>query len=74
MDKSFPYKRAVLHLLLYSLDVGFALTSFVYGFGLSVQNWWIVLAVGIVTRWIFHVAQSAFFWQMAREEAAKGTT
>lgn len=71
MKKGTLRRNALRSLLLYSIDLAIALTALTIGFGLQVQNWWAVVGLGILSRWIFHVLQHGFYLKDAREEAQR---
>lgn len=60
-------RRAWAHLAAYCLDMALALTAFIVGFGLTVHNWWALLLIGIVSRWVFHTMNGALYYATERE-------
>ena len=52
-------RRVWAHLIFYAIDMALAITAFVAGFGLEVRNWWALLLIGVVSRFIVHVSNSA---------------
>ena len=53
------WKRFMAHLSIYVIDMGMAITGFIMGFGLTVQNWWWVIGPMVVGRFCFHILHSA---------------
>lgn len=62
-------RRAWAHLAFYVVDMALALTAWIVGFGLTVQNWWALLLLGIAARWVSSVTSSALMYATARERA-----
>jgi len=60
-------RRGVAHVVMYALDMAMAITAFVVGFGLQVHNWWALLLIGLVSRWVFHITGSALMYATERE-------
>lgn len=65
-------RRAAASFLCYSVDLGMGLTAYVIGFGLTVQNWPVLIGLGIFSRWVFHLVNSAVMFADARERAEGG--
>ncbi len=64
-------RRMWAHLAMYSIDLAMALTAFAVGFGLTVHNWWALILLGVVNRWLFHLFGSALMYATERERAAE---
>lgn len=64
-------RRAFAHLAFYAIDMALALTAFIVGFGLEVRNWWALVLIGTVARWVSHTANGALGYATARERAAE---
>jgi hypothetical protein len=62
-DKSNLKRAALRSLILYSIEMGFALIGYAYGFGLTVHSWAALLGSMIAIRWLFHVLQMAWMRQ-----------
>lgn len=45
---------ALISLLFFAIDMLLCVVGFVYGFGIQVQNWWVMIGVMIFSRWFFH--------------------
>ena len=64
MENDKPVAQRLTHaiavsLFLYTCDLSLAITAWVIGFGLEVKNWTALIALGIVSRWVFHVVMTA---------------
>lgn len=62
-------RGALRSFLLYGLDMGFALIGWIYGFGMTVHNWWALIGSMFVARWVFHVLSHAFYLRDAKAAA-----
>ena len=60
-------RRVWAHLIFYAIDMAMAITAFVAGFGLEVHNWWALLLIGVISRFISHVSNSALLYATERE-------
>ena len=60
-------RRVWAHLIFYAIDMALALTAFVVGFGLEVRNWWALLLIGVISRFIFHVSSGVLIYATERE-------
>jgi len=54
-------KRFVCAFLVYSADIGFALTGWVYGFGMEVKNWPALIGTAVFARFFFHILAVALY-------------
>ena len=61
---------AIRHLLLYSFDMCIAIAGWTYGFGLHVKNWWALIGLLIVSRFVFYTVQTAAMLHEAKLKAA----
>jgi hypothetical protein len=52
-------KRAALHFLMYAVDMSIAMLGFVLTFGLTVKSWAALILLPLVSRWVFHVINTA---------------
>lgn len=65
-------KRAALRsFLLYVLDMAAAICGWVYGFGLEVKNWWVLIIMLLVVRWVFYVVQGAYLYEAAKQRVSE---
>lgn len=71
MNKPSLLKMSLRSFVLYAIDMACAVAAWVYGFGMTVQNWWVVIGLMLVARWVFYVSQGAIMWEQARKQAAK---
>lgn len=53
-------RNAARSIFWYALDMAVAITGWVVGFGLHVQNWWALVLLLIASRWVFFTLQVAF--------------
>lgn len=60
-------RRAIRVFIIYSLDMLIAIAGWVYGFGLTVQNWPALIALCLFTRFIFHIMAVAIAFDDAKE-------
>ena len=58
-SNNFRFFRA---LLIYSIDIFLAICAWIYGFGLTPQNWLIIIGLGVFSRFFFHVLSTAFIY------------
>jgi hypothetical protein len=65
-------KRALLNFLLYSVDVAIAIAGMSFGFGIHVENWWALLGLMLVSRWVFNTVHNAMLFADAERRAARG--
>lgn len=63
-------KRFLRAFIVYSLDMGVAILGWIYGFGLHVANWWALIGIMIVWRFVFHMLTTIFAYQDS--DAIKG--
>ncbi len=70
MTKYPNWKRNALRtLLLYAFDMGIAIAGWTYGFGLHVRNWWALVLLLIVSRFVFHIVTRVSYCRGADEKA-----
>lgn len=62
-------RRAFAHLAIYAVDMAIAMTGFIVGFGLEVKNWWALILIGILGRWVLHTANGVLMRATATERA-----
>lgn len=60
-------RLAARNFLLYGLDMAAAICGWVYGFGLHVSNWFVLIMVCLFVRWAFNLISSAWLYREARE-------
>lgn len=65
-------KRALLNFLLYSVDVTIAIAGMSFGFGIRVENWWALLGLMLVSRWVFNTVHNAMLFADAERRASQG--
>lgn len=66
-------RRALFHFACYAIDMAMAITAFVVGFGLQVHNWWALILIGVVSRFVFHTSSQVLHFATAREQMAENT-
>lgn len=60
-------KWALINLGLYIIDMMISITGMIFAFGLQVRNWWILIGLCVVMRWIFHMAHTSILYDEAEE-------
>jgi hypothetical protein len=65
-------KRALLNLFLYAVDMTIAIAGMVLGYGLQVKNWWALIGLLIVSRWVFNTVHNAMLYADAERRASQG--
>lgn len=48
-------KRLLRAFIIYSLDMGVAILGWIYGFGMTVHNWYALIGIMIFWRFMFHM-------------------
>jgi hypothetical protein len=64
--------RAALHFALYCVDMSIAIAGMAYGFGIQVQNWWALVGLMLVSRFVFNTANNAMMFAAAEKRASQG--
>lgn len=63
-------RNALINFGLYAVDMSIATAGFVVGFGLEIQNWWAMIGLMLVSRWIFHTVHMAMLSADKAKDAA----
>jgi len=68
-------KQLIRSLVFYGFDMAVVTVGFIYGYGLEVKSWPIVIGLLLFSRWFFHIMLQAFMYddvkrQIKDEEAA----
>lgn len=70
--KTILRRRAGFHLFCNAVDFAFMLAMMTWGFGLQVHNWWALVFIGCLGRWVFYILNGAVMFQTAKERAEEG--
>lgn len=67
-------KNLLRWFIFYSVEMALATAGFVYGFGLEVKSWPILIGTMLFARFVFHLISSAAYWSQAHsiEEQRNG--
>lgn len=65
-------RNALINFGLYAVDMSIATAGFVVGFGLEIKNWWAMVGLMLVSRWVFHTAHMAILSADAERRARMG--
>lgn len=60
--------NALRHILFYTIDMSFAILGFVYGFGLTVKSWPMLIGMLILARFSTHILHGAFWLSQSKEQ------
>ncbi len=69
-------KNLLRSLVFYFFDMAVVTCGFIYGYGLEVKSWPVVIGLLLFSRWFFHIMLQAFMYddvkrQIKDEEAAQ---
>lgn len=52
--------NAIRHIIFYVFDMGIAIGGWTWGFGLHVKNWWALIGLLVLSRFVFHTLSTAY--------------
>lgn len=61
-------KNLLRWFLFYSVEMALATVGFIYGFGLEVKSWPILIGTMLFARFVFHLFAAFGYWVQTREE------
>lgn len=65
-------RNALINFGLYSVDVAIAIAGMSFGFGIHVENWWALLGLMLISRWVFNTVHNAMLYADAERRASQG--